>query len=189
MTKRQEPAEQLLDVFVYAPLGLAMEAVELLPKLADKGRLRLGGKATVARMVGEMAVRQGQRKAAGFFERVRDQQRGPERADPAPPRPARAHDESRSGPSRPTDDVRVRAVKEPGAAGGATPTPVKDAGPGRGTAELAIPGFDSLSASQVVPRLEGLTGAELDAIRRYEESHRARKTVLTRIDQLRDATN
>lgn len=188
MTKRQEPAEQLLDVFVYAPLGLAMEAVELLPKLADKGRLRLGGKATVARMVGEMAVRQGQRKAAGFFERVRDQQRGPERADPAPARPARAHDETRSGPSRPTD-VRVRAVKEPGVAGGATPTPVKDAGPGRETAELAIPGFDSLSASQVVPRLEGLTGAELDAIRRYEESHRARKTVLTRIDQLRDATN
>ncbi len=50
--------------------------------------------------------------------------------------------------------------------------------------ELAVPGYDSLSASQVVPRLAGLSGAELEAVRRYEEAHRGRKTILAKIDQL-----
>ena len=37
----------------------------------------------------------------------------------------------------------------------------------------------------MVPRLEGLSTDELAAVRAYEEATRARKTVLTRIDQLR----
>lgn len=32
-----ELAERLLDVFVYAPLGLALEAKEMIPKLAERG--------------------------------------------------------------------------------------------------------------------------------------------------------
>jgi len=168
MTNRQEPAEQLLDVFVYAPLGLAMEAAELLPKLAEKGRRRMGGKVTVARMVGEMAVRQGQRKASTLIERVREQQRG-------------------SG--SPTGDRRAPAPRTevvapvPGAATGARIRAKSRVD----VAALAIPGYDTLSASQVVPRLEGRSDPELEAIRDYEESHRARKTVLTRIDQRRDS--
>ena len=31
-------AEAALDVFVYAPMGLALEAKDLLPKLAERGR-------------------------------------------------------------------------------------------------------------------------------------------------------
>ena len=50
--------------------------------------------------------------------------------------------------------------------------------------ELAIPAYDSLAASQVVQRLDGLTGLELEAVRRYEVAHRARKTVLGKITQL-----
>ena len=38
----------------------------------------------------------------------------------------------------------------------------------RPPADLAIPDYDSLSASQVVPRLAGLSPAELDAVQRYE---------------------
>jgi len=171
MTNRQEPAEQLLDVFVYAPLGLAMEAAELLPKLADKGRQRVGGKVTVARMVGEMAVRQGQRRAAKLVDRVRDQQRGP----------GPGTDGRRPAPARPPA-ADVAAPARPDAA-----APPTGAAALLDVADLAIPGYDTLSASQVVPRLEGLSEAELEAIRHYEESHRARKTVLTRIDQRRDA--
>jgi hypothetical protein len=44
-----------------------------------------------------------------------------------------------------------------------------------------------LSASQVVPRLEGLSADDLEAVRAYEQATRARKTVLTRISQLRGA--
>jgi hypothetical protein len=51
-------------------------------------------------------------------------------------------------------------------------------------ARLAIRDYDELSASQVVERLAGLPRGELDAIRAYEASHRGRKTVLGKIEQL-----
>jgi hypothetical protein len=49
---------------------------------------------------------------------------------------------------------------------------------------LAIPGYDALSASQVVERLAGLSGDELAAVRRYEAGHRRRRTILGKIEQL-----
>jgi hypothetical protein len=41
-----------------------------------------------------------------------------------------------------------------------------------------------LSASQVVPRLSGLSPDELQAVRDYEAAHRGRKTILSRVAQL-----
>ncbi|MDZ7732451.1 MAG: hypothetical protein U5R31_04460 [Acidimicrobiia bacterium] len=49
---------------------------------------------------------------------------------------------------------------------------------------LAIPDYDSLSASQVVPRLAGLASEELEQVRRYEAGARGRKTILNKIAQL-----
>ncbi len=168
MSKRQDPAEQLLDVLVYAPLGLLMEARDLVPKLAEKGRQRMGGQVTVARMIGEMAVRQGQRRAEKVLQRLRDQQSGTGGAD-------------RAG----TTDRPANGHVPPSAPPTATSTPTSTASATTDAGDLAIPGYDTLSASQVLPRLEGLSPAELEAVRVYEETTRARKTVLTRIDQLR----
>ncbi len=52
---------------------------------------------------------------------------------------------------------------------------------------LAIPDYDSLAASQVVPRLAGLTADELEAVRAYEAAHRARRTILGRVAQLQQS--
>jgi hypothetical protein len=52
---------------------------------------------------------------------------------------------------------------------------------------LAIPGYDSLSASQVVERLAGLNAEELEAIGSYESAGRGRRTILNRVAQLRNA--
>ena len=49
---------------------------------------------------------------------------------------------------------------------------------------LGIPGFDTLSASQVVQRLAGLDRTELVAVRAYEAASRGRRTILSRVDQL-----
>ena len=51
--------------------------------------------------------------------------------------------------------------------------------------ELAIPDYDSLSAVQVVPRLDGLTAEELVDIESYESALRRRRTILNRVAQLR----
>jgi hypothetical protein len=49
---------------------------------------------------------------------------------------------------------------------------------------LAIPDYDSLSASQVVNRLPSLSADELEAVRAYEAAHRGRKTILNKVAQL-----
>jgi hypothetical protein len=49
---------------------------------------------------------------------------------------------------------------------------------------LAIPGYDSLSASQVVQRLGGLSRTELLDVRVHEQSLRHRRTILNRVEQL-----
>jgi hypothetical protein len=59
--------------------------------------------------------------------------------------------------------------------------PPPDAG---GSDDLPIPGYDALSASQVVERLAGLAPDELDAVHAYEATHRQRRTILGKIEQL-----
>jgi len=52
--------------------------------------------------------------------------------------------------------------------------------------DLPIPGYDGLSASQVIERLEGMSRGALERVRVYELAHRARRTILASIDQLTD---
>jgi hypothetical protein len=49
---------------------------------------------------------------------------------------------------------------------------------------LAIPDYDTLSASQVVRRLDGLGRRELEAVVRHESATRGRRTILHRAQQL-----
>jgi hypothetical protein len=66
-----------------------------------------------------------------------------------------------------------------------SPPPSAPAAPAPDVDSLPIPDYDELSASQVIERLEGLDTASLDAIRAYESSHRGRNTILGKIAQLR----
>jgi len=50
--------------------------------------------------------------------------------------------------------------------------------------ELPIDGYDSLAASQVVPRLVTLSPDELRSVQRYEQAGRHRQTILNRVEQL-----
>ena len=79
-------------------------------------------------------------------------------------------------------DGTPRAASRPAMTVVATPP----SGPLNGAAAgLAIPGYDALSASQVVERLAGLPEQDLDEVRGYEAAHRNRRTILGKIDQLR----
>jgi hypothetical protein len=59
-------AEQILDLLVYAPIGLALEAKELIPKLADRGR----GQIALARLAGKVASDRGQSDVRTFLEQL-----------------------------------------------------------------------------------------------------------------------
>ncbi|HYD09808.1 MAG TPA: hypothetical protein VEA78_06870 [Acidimicrobiales bacterium] len=177
MTDEKSPLEQALDVFVYAPLGLVFSARELLPSLAEKGRNQLG----MAKMVGQFAAKQGQQEAEKRLGPLRDQ------AMSTLEQLAGGSRGSTSNGSAPAPTPEVATTDEVKAAtesAVATPIVVTPPTSGPEAATLAIPDYDSLSASQVVPRLQGLSTDELEAVREYEAAHRGRKTILNRVAQL-----
>ena len=194
MTESSNTLDRLLDVFVYAPLGLAIRARDEIPSLAARGREKLSSEANLARMVGQMAVSQGRRRVDRLISSppTGSGAAKPEPApagEPAPSRPGRAvpvRDLSLD-PDPPLPVVATEVLPEPvpDRPGDAVPTPQEQA---PDPADLPIPGYDSLSASQVVQRLPGLSPEELEAVRAYEAAGRARKTVLLRVAQLRAAS-
>jgi hypothetical protein len=185
VTEPRSPLESALDLFVYVPVGLAFTAVEEIPKLAAKGRSRVGGQISTAKVIGQFVVSQGRKE---LDRRIR--QSGPRGEKPVgdpvgdpvgvPGRPADGEAVEPAGSPTPTEPpVPGDPASEGDLASASDLTaPVPSA------AGLGIPGYDSLSASQVVQRLAGLTGEELVAVGAYETAHRARRTVMTRVNQL-----
>jgi hypothetical protein len=74
----------------------------------------------------------------------------------------------------------VEVVPEPPAEVAAAPEPAALA---PAESELPIQDYDSLAASQVVPRLATMSHDELRAVRDYELAHRKRQTILNRVAQ------
>jgi hypothetical protein len=193
--------DRILDVFVYAPAGFILSALDDFPKLAALGRERLGTQVSNARVMGEFAVKMGaqelKKRSDGLLHR-----------QPTTGQPDAGQADAGQAESRP---VGLHSVPTPPPNGGFddAPTPTSTAAPRLTTtpvgsistpsaptmssstnghvptaSSLAIPGFDTLSASQVVQRLDGLSRSELVAARAYEAGNRGRRTILSRIDQL-----
>ncbi len=179
MTDRRSSLEAALDLVLYAPVGLALTLTEELPKLAAKGRSGLGARVATARVVGQFAVAQGRKEVtrrlgADVPAPARTSVPRPQAGEPSRARAATAT-APRVGPV-PTGS----GVSEPASASRRhVEQPVMPS-----VASLAIPGYDSLSASQVVQRLAGLSGAELEAVKEYETASRGRRTILARVGQL-----
>ena len=268
-------SERFLDLLVFLPTGLAVTVAEELPRLAERGRERLGVQVNSARAIGEFVVIAGQDELKRRVGSIRPNGR---RAHPSPSgetsggampggampggeTPSNAPPRLRRIPRPPVADVPTPeptpadapADAPANAAVNATdtaPAPQHAPAPGSATApgfataagsvngvgsaptarsalfdrpattgqtttqtpaaptvapgssssrpiravgghipdvtSLAIPGFDTLSASQVVHRLDGLSRSELVATRAYESATRGRRTILSRVDQLLD---
>src|SRR3954467_8174253 len=73
VTDHKTPVDHALDLFVYAPLGFALDAKALLPKLIDRGRDQVSNQVTMARMMGQFAVQQGQSEATKQISKVQEQ--------------------------------------------------------------------------------------------------------------------
>jgi len=172
--------EGAVDLFVYAPIGLFFEAPTLLPKLAEQGRVH----ANNARLFGQFAVKHGEAEMRRRFGDVEQQAVGllkmfgllPDEDDAGA---ARAGGPAPAGSATTSPPPSVVTRLEPVGGNGEAP-------PGPAVDDLAIPDYDSLSASQVVTRLEGLSPDELEAVRAYEAAHRGRKTILNKVAQLQE---
>ena len=145
----KSPVGAMLDVFVFAPIGFVLDARELVPKLAERGRNQVA----LLKVVGQFAVNKGRADADRILK-----PKAP--ASTVPP----------SAPAAPRTPPAAR-TRTPGATTNAAQA-------------LPINNYDTLSASQIVPRLAGLNAEELARVRAYENSHRRRRTILGRIAQL-----
>jgi hypothetical protein len=156
----KSPLRRTLDVCLAAPVGVAVSVVEELPELIAEGRRRLELQLGNALFVGRFVVNKKQRELSARWDELLGN--GVERhaedggGGAAEPPPP-------PGPQRPAPDPAAAAI-----VGG------------------ALADYDTLSASQVVRRLESLGPEELDAVRRYEASTRNRRTILNRAGQLLD---
>lgn len=192
MTERKTPIDQALDLFFFAPLGLALVAREELPRLIEKGRQQVSQQMTTARVMGEYAV-----KTEGPKLVKQAQARLGDLRPSKPPVPNGAGPARAAGPTTPaataastpqTTAAPPQPAPPAGAAAPSGPLSTTPPAPKPSGAELAIPGYDALSASQVVTRLAGLSRQELDAVDAYEQATRHRKTILSRIAQLQSGT-
>ena len=152
------PEQQLLELFVYAPVGIALEAVDNLPKYVERGKSQI----TIGRFLAKTAARKG----TSTFESVAQRF---------------VNDASQVvvdlfgldlSPDDDEDEPVVKAVA------------VVDA---PADADLAIAEYDSQAAAQIVKLLSQLTPEERDEIEAYEAAGRNRVTILRKIAQLRDA--
>jgi hypothetical protein len=165
---RRDPIEQWMEIFVYAPVGFILEAHRLWPEAVARGRREVEGSRDRIERSLKGAVTEAEAALRGLGLLGQDHQSAPEPSG----------DDDDADVPAPVTRLPVMPERE-----SVTPSPDDamvdvDA--------LAIPGYDSLSASQVVPRLAGLEPDELELVRRYELANRGRKTILGRIAQLQD---
>lgn len=189
----KSPIENVADLALFAPLGLALTARDHLPDLIARGRQQVTSQVTLARMIGKFAVKQGEKdlrkRVEALSQTLSDLGILPE------PNPVTAPAATPTVAPTPPPEVDVDV---PGTTSAATPNgsalvtaapaPATDEPPAaaavRSRADLSIPGYDTLSASQVVQRLAGLSPDELEDVRDYESGSRGRRTILSKIAQL-----
>jgi len=169
MADGKDPVRQAVDLMVYAPIGLITLAQKELPNLINTGKTRFDNQITLAKFMGQMAVKQARRSVERRLREVQEARRTGDASTALIE--ATIADESAPPPlplSLP--EALIEAVAE--------------APELRAADVLPIDGYDSLAASQVVMRLASLTADELEIIRIHEETHRARRTILGKISQL-----
>lgn len=196
MSDNDTPLERAVELLVYAPIGLAMFAKDTVPTFMKmfvaRGQTEVTQRRKSAetqagqyKTIGQMAVKYGgpevrrQAEAAAGTVRKRAEETIAAVAatpkPPAPPRPAPTRSSSAKSQSTKSQSTRFAAPQGKQAASG---------GSSEGKDALAIPGYDLLSATQVIDRLVGLARPDLLAVQAYETAHRARTTILGKIAQL-----
>ncbi len=204
---QKPPIEQLVDLFVYAPIGLLYEYPDVMDKIVKRGR----SQTQLAKLMAQMAARQGANGAqqgldaavtdlAGALARCITEvgQRVGLAPDDVPPAPASSPMADHPPAGTPSPPDPAPAVLDPdeqeatSTIDESSETTVlaelaadEDSEPAAPDAEaLPIAGYTELKARQIVGLLGELDAGELERVRAFETANRHRKTVLAKIDTL-----
>ena len=207
MTENPDRIERTLELLLYAPIGIGMFLKDTAPTFVnmfvsrgkaevDRRQDDVQQRVTTARSLGQVTLAFGppviRKKVEDTVAQAWHHAEGLLGAS--------ASDNGSSAPSA-RAEATVASTPEPEADALISPSPTSAAstapaepasmngnatsnGDLASSADLPIPGYDALSASQVVERLTGLSPEELDAVHAYEATHRQRRTILGKIEQL-----
>lgn len=178
MSDDKSPIEKAVDLAVYAPIGFFNFIRTMMPGWIEGGRQEVAKQMTTAKALSELAISQGRKEAEKAVAQTGE----------VVSNLAARRQQPQSPSSRPTPPAPTTPTAATTPSSSASP-PATSNGPRPNGDALAIPGYDSLAASQVVQRLGGLSSTELEAVRTYEEGTRGRRTILNRIGQLQAETN
>jgi len=181
-----EPSiERLLDLAVYAPVGVFVTLRDDLPKHIKQGRQALENRVQLARFIGQLAVQQGRKEIAKRLDdAARQRAASHQPTDAVIETDARPDDQGVATSGDPAERAvpLTTAVTTPEVTG--VTTAVAEVAIDVST--LPIAEYQSLAAIHVVQRLATLGADELEQVRRFEVTHRARRTILAKIAQLQD---
>ncbi|MDQ1481196.1 MAG: hypothetical protein QOI44_2057 [Actinomycetota bacterium] len=191
MTERNDRIEHTIEVLVYAPIGVALYLRDMAPTFVnmfvargraeiDRRQAQVQQRTTTARSIGQVAMAFGVPMVRQRVEREVGTAR--DRAQSLLGSIAGSDDIVGAPAARPEPSAPMPPA--PAAAAPAAGAPSGDTNGSQADPMLPIPGYNSLSASQVVQRLTGLSVEELEAVRAYEASNRKRRTILGKIDQI-----
>lgn len=188
----EKPQLDPIDVLIYAPIGAALTIRDMMPSVVEM--LSTRGKSQVeqvkntvnnafvlARSMGQLRVNQTGADARKRVDQVRTAAETGLKV---------VQGFGTQAGSNVASAIRGTADAGPGreiAGNGGQPAPfigTNGDSDGSESAHLAIPDYDTLSATQVAQRLSGLSPEELGDVRSYESSHRGRKTIISKIDAL-----
>lgn len=206
MTETNEnPLENLVDLFVYAPIGLLYEHQDVLPRLVKRGRSQV----QLARVVGQMAIRQNVAGKGGPTAQI-GQLQVPIEALAAVAAQFITDIGSAIGlappkSTGPAGEKAADASARPAPPGRGVETPEEADGDGADSVQttvevaehpepvaphhidrLPIARYDELTARDIIGLLDDLTVSQLARVENYEKANRARKTVLAKIKGIRD---
>ena len=179
----QNPVDQLVDLFVYAPVGLLYEYQDVVPKLVKRGKSQV----QLAKVIGQMARKRGRADsftvlAEGVAGMVAKQVTeigsaiglappgtAAENTQPPPPSPAAAKSVGKAK-NAPQVSAGGAVTKKAATKGAAKPLPIAR--------------YDELTAKEIIGLLDDLEPTQLGRIRDHEQANRARKTILGKLDRL-----
>lgn len=160
------PLARLVELALVVPVEVSERLIDAVPVVAEKvppAAERVRREIVLARFLGKLAVDQGIREVRSRLS------------------PASEEDEATTQSAPPTVEPGRDEQERSTADGPDAPAPEVDA--------LALADYDHLSSAQIVSKLGGLDDDELDAVGAYERAGRHRRTVLGKIDQLRNAAD
>jgi hypothetical protein len=157
---------------------MAVTVVDDFPQFVTKGRAYIEQDLSNARVVGRFVVHREWRRVSKRLGEIF----GNEATEPAPG----SDDEPAPSETGVPPAASAPPAEQVPPAGAAPPVAAAPDAAAEAIVGRVLADYDTLSASQVVRRLESLGPEELRAVQRYEGSTRNRRTILNRASQLLD---